>query len=94
MKKRLHYGIISLKDKNKRFIPDTTFDEIVELYLFNRDFRQLLFTKIEMIEITLSSCFLTLLLFATVPAFLYLWTNTVTDTLEMAEWKDGKDLGP
>lgn len=50
--------------------------------------------KKEMIERNLSSCFLTLLPFATVAAFLYLWTNAVTDTLEMAEWKDGKNLGP
>lgn len=34
---------LGLKQNNSKYIEGTTFDEIVELYLFNANFRQLLF---------------------------------------------------
>lgn len=46
------YGL-GLKKKNETFDGETTFEQIVELYLFNANFRQLLFTKIEQIEVNL-----------------------------------------
>lgn len=44
---------IGLKQRNSKYVKETTFDEIVELYLFNANFRQLLFTQIEKVEINL-----------------------------------------
>ena len=46
------YGL-GLKPKNSNFYNAVTFDEIMELYLFNSNFRQLLFTQIEKVEINL-----------------------------------------
>ena len=46
------YGL-GLKQKNNNFIANTNFGEILELYHFNCKFRQLLFTKIEIVEVTL-----------------------------------------
>ncbi len=46
------YGL-GLKDKNSNFDGNISFEQIVELYLFNANFRQLLFTVIERIEINL-----------------------------------------
>lgn len=42
---------IGLKDKNGPFHPGVTLEQIVELYLFNANFRQLLFSQIEKIEV-------------------------------------------
>ena len=38
---------LGLKQKNSNYDADVTFDELVELYLFNANFRQVLFTQIE-----------------------------------------------
>ncbi len=46
------YGL-GLKEKNSSFNGKVTFEQIVELYFFNANFRQLLFTQIERIEINL-----------------------------------------
>ena len=42
---------INLKTKNGIYKEDVTFEQIVELYLFNSNFRQLIFPEIEKIEI-------------------------------------------
>ena len=42
-----------MKPKNGNFYDAVTFNEIMELYLFNSNFRQLLFTQIEKVEINL-----------------------------------------
>ncbi len=42
---------LSLKSKNENYDGSVTFDQIVDLYLFNANFRQILFPKIERIEI-------------------------------------------
>lgn len=44
------YGL-NLKSKNENYDGSVTFEQIVELYLFNANFRQILFPKIEQIEI-------------------------------------------
>lgn len=44
---------IGLKPKNGKYFDGITFDQIVELYMFNADFRQLLFAEIEQIEVNL-----------------------------------------
>lgn len=46
------YGL-GLKKKNGSFDGQTTFEQIVELYLFNANFRQLLFARIEQVEVNL-----------------------------------------
>lgn len=46
------YGL-GLKKKNSNFDGKVSFEQIVELYLFNANFRQLLFTMIERIEVNL-----------------------------------------
>lgn len=38
---------LNLKKKNGRYIEGTKFSEIVDLYLFNANFRQLIFPEIE-----------------------------------------------
>lgn len=42
---------LNLKQKNGCYNQDTTFEEIVSLYLFNANFRQLVFPQIEKVEI-------------------------------------------
>lgn len=42
---------LNLKPKNGEYHEGVTFDRIVELYLFNANFRQILFPEIEKIEI-------------------------------------------
>ena len=44
---------LGLKDNNSNYYPNVTFEQITELYLFNSNFRQLLFPQIERIEINL-----------------------------------------
>lgn len=44
---------LSLKPKNSDYYKGITFEEIVQLYLFNANFRQLLFAQIEKIEVNL-----------------------------------------
>lgn len=44
---------LGLKPKNSDYYKDITFEEIVQLYLFNANFRQLLFAQIEKIEVNL-----------------------------------------
>lgn len=44
---------LNLKLKNSSYMEGITFEHIVELYLFNSNFRQLLFPQIEKIEINL-----------------------------------------
>ncbi|MBO5173884.1 MAG: Abi family protein [Eubacterium sp.] len=44
---------LNLKKKNGRYIEGTKFSEIVDLYLFNANFRQLIFPEIEKIEINI-----------------------------------------
>jgi len=44
---------LNLKVKNSTYLNNITFDQILELYLFNSDFRQILFPVIEKIEITM-----------------------------------------
>lgn len=46
------YGL-GLKNKNSAYDGTITFEQIVELYFFNANFRQLLFTEIEQIEVNL-----------------------------------------
>ncbi len=42
---------LNLKDKNSTYSDNVTFEHIVELYLFNANFRQIIFLQIEKIEI-------------------------------------------
>lgn len=42
-----------LKPRNSAYNSNVTFEQIVKLYMFNAKFRQLLFTKIEQIEVNL-----------------------------------------
>ena len=42
---------LNLKPKNGNYNKNTAFEEIVELYLFNANFRQIIFPEIEKIEI-------------------------------------------
>lgn len=42
---------LNLKPKNGKYFEGVTFEQIVELYLFNANFRQMLFSEIEKIEI-------------------------------------------
>ena len=42
---------LNLKIKNEKYNENITFEHIVELYLFNANFRQLLFPQIEKIEV-------------------------------------------
>jgi abortive infection bacteriophage resistance protein len=42
---------LNLKDKNSTYSANVTFEHIVELYLFNANFRQMIFPQIEKIEI-------------------------------------------
>ena len=44
---------LGLKKKNGNFYPGTTFEKIVELYLFNANFRQAIFAQIEKVEVNL-----------------------------------------
>lgn len=44
---------LTLKERNSNYPEGVTFDQIVQLYLFNANFRQLLFTEIEQIEVNL-----------------------------------------
>lgn len=44
---------LGLKPKNSDYYKGITFEEIVQLYLFNANFRQLLFAQIEKIEVNL-----------------------------------------
>lgn len=44
---------LGLKPKNSDYYNGITFEEIVQLYLFNANFRQLLFAQIEKIEVNL-----------------------------------------
>lgn len=48
---------LGLKQNDSKYIKDTTFDEIVELYLFNANFRQLLFAQIERVRCRLGNYF-------------------------------------
>lgn len=42
---------LNLKEKNGKYYDGITFEHIVELYLFNANFRQILFAQIEKIEV-------------------------------------------
>ena len=42
---------LGLKDKNGMYYPNITFDTLVELYMFNSNFRHLIFEQIEHIEV-------------------------------------------
>lgn len=42
---------LNLKEKNGKYYEQVTFEQIVELYLFNSNFRQILFEQIEKVEI-------------------------------------------
>ena len=42
---------LNLKPKNGSYEDGTTFEQIVELYLFNANFRQIIFPEIEKVEI-------------------------------------------
>lgn len=44
---------LGLKEKNGSYYEKVTFEQLVQLYLFNANFRQLLFAQIEKIEINL-----------------------------------------
>lgn len=44
---------LGLKNKNGTYYDGVTFEQLVELYLFNANFRQLLFSQIEKVEINL-----------------------------------------
>lgn len=44
---------LRLKEKNKNYFENVTFNEIVELYLFDANFRQILFPQIEKVEVNL-----------------------------------------
>ncbi len=48
IRKRLSLGF---KPKNGKYEEGVTFDQIVELYLFNANFRQMTFAEIEKIEV-------------------------------------------
>ena len=42
---------LNLKPKNGNYENEVTFEQIVELYLFNANFRQIIFPEIEKVEI-------------------------------------------
>lgn len=42
---------LNLKPKNGNYVDKVTFEQLVELYLFNANFRQIIFPEIEKIEI-------------------------------------------
>ncbi len=42
---------LKLKSRNGKYIDNVRFEQLVELYLFNANFRQIIFSKIEKIEI-------------------------------------------
>ena len=42
---------LNLKPKNGDYVDKVTFEQLVELYLFNANFRQIIFPEIEKIEI-------------------------------------------
>lgn len=44
---------LGLKRKNSNYSDNITFEQLVELYLFNANFRQLLFSQIERVEVNL-----------------------------------------
>lgn len=44
---------LGLKPRNGNYYPETTFEQLMELYLFNSNFRQLIFPLIEKVEINL-----------------------------------------
>ena len=44
---------LGLKEKNKKYYENVSFENIVQLYMFNSDFRHLLFPMIEDLEIRL-----------------------------------------
>lgn len=44
---------LELKPKNGNYYDGTTFEQLMELYLFNCSFRQLLFPQIEKVEVNL-----------------------------------------
>ena len=44
---------LGLKPRNGPYYDGVSFDQLVELYQFNTDFRNLLFSQIEKVEITL-----------------------------------------
>jgi len=44
---------LGLKEKNGNYYDNTRFEDIVNLYLFNANFRQQLFTEIEKVEVNL-----------------------------------------
>ncbi len=44
---------LGLKQKNGKFYDNVTFEQLIELYRFNSEFRQLLFIQIEKIEVNL-----------------------------------------
>lgn len=44
---------LGLKPKNGSYYSGTTFEQLMELYLFNSNFRQLLFPLIERVEVNL-----------------------------------------
>lgn len=44
---------LGLKNKNSNYSDNVTFEHLVELYLFNANFRQLLFAQIERVEVNL-----------------------------------------
>ena len=44
---------LGLKVKNGSYVSGTTFEQIVELYLFNANFRQITFAQIEKIEVNM-----------------------------------------
>ncbi|MCH5324423.1 MAG: Abi family protein [Eubacterium sp.] len=46
------YGL-GLKPRNGKYFEGVNFDQIVELYLFNANFRQLIFAQIERVEVNL-----------------------------------------
>lgn len=44
---------LNLKPKNGNYENEVTFEQIVELYLFNANFRQIIFPEIEKVEINI-----------------------------------------
>ena len=46
---------LNLKPKNGKYNGEITFEQIVELYLFNANLRQLIFPEIEKVEINVAS---------------------------------------
>lgn len=81
---------VGLKIKNGNYYENVSFETLVELYKFNTEFRNLLFKKIELIEITFRSRVANYYC-NHYGAFGYLDPNNYLDNLKFEEFKENVD---